>query len=102
MRTRTVEVGSKEEIIEYTHNLGGIVRCLVGHGEEDESGKFIPTPSQNYEVYEITEAAYEELMAANTETGKPKGTFRKEDLWAFIDGTRETRLARAQQVKNGR
>lgn len=100
MRTRTVAVGSKEEIIEYTHNLGGIVRCLVGHGEEDENGNFIPTPSQNYEVYELTDVAYQELMAANAETKKPAGVFRKEDLWGFIDGARDNRIARARPTRD--
>lgn len=92
MRARQINIGSKEDIVEYSHQVGIGVRCLVGHGEINEAGEFIATPSQNYELYEITGAAYEELMAANLETGKPVGVFRKDDLWSFIDGARNQLL----------
>lgn len=92
MRERQISIGSKEDIIEYTHHVGIIVRCLVGHGEINEYGDFIPTPSQNYEIYEISGEAYESLIAADPETGKPAGVFRKDDLWTFIDGARNQLL----------
>lgn len=92
MRIRQINIGSKEDIIEYTHLVGGGVRCLVGHGEINQEGKFIPTPAQNYELYEIFGSAYEALIAANNANGKPAGVFRKDDLWSFIDGARDELL----------
>jgi hypothetical protein len=89
MRPRQINLGSKEDIVEYTYNSGGVVRCLVGHGEVNAVGQFVPTPSQNYEVYELTGAAFDALMQANAKTGKPAGVFRKDDLWEFVDGTRD-------------
>lgn len=92
MRARQVNFGSKEEIIEYTYHSDGLVRCLVGHGEIGQDGRFVPTPSQNYEVYELTGAAFEQLMQANAKTGKPAGVFRKDDLWDFVDDARNQLL----------
>jgi hypothetical protein len=92
MRQRQISIGSKEDIIEYTYHSGGVVRCLVGHGEVNVDGKFVPTPSQNYEVYEITAEAFDSLMNANATTGKPAGVFRKNDLWDYVDAARNRYL----------
>lgn len=89
MRQRQINIGSKEDIVEYTHVVGVGVRCLVGHGEINQEGRFIPTPSQNYELYEITGPAYEVLIASDNRSGKPAGVFRKDDLWSFIDNARD-------------
>lgn len=97
MRNRQINLGSKEDIIEYTYNSGGVVRCLVGHGETNAEGRFIPTPSQNYEVYEITSQAFDKLMAANPLKGKPAGVFRKDDLWSFVDSIRDQVLNQSAQ-----
>ena len=58
----------------------------------------------------ISGDSYEQLIAADGKTGKPYGTFRKEDLWDYIDQIRQnttveavTRIAEARsngQPKN--
>lgn len=99
MRVRQINFGSKEEIIEYTHHVGGLVRCMVGHGEINETGQFIPTPAQNYEIYEITESSYAALMAADPVSGKPADVFRKDDLWPYIDAIRNAVLNQSVAIE---
>lgn len=97
MRARQINLGSKEDIVEYTHLVGVGVRCLVGHGEINQEGKFIPTPAQNYELYEIYGASYEALTAADNKSGKPAGVFRKDDLWQHIDSARDQLLNKPEK-----
>ncbi len=72
----------KEDIVAYEHNInGGMVRVYVGAGHELD-GKFVPLPMQTYEIYEIVDADYRDLMSDNG------GNFRKDDLWKYIDRCR--------------
>jgi len=48
-------------------------------------GTFTPHHPQTFIMYEFTGDLYAQLVAEDTETGKPAGVFRKEDLWHLID-----------------
>lgn len=89
MRDVTPETkGSKEDIVEYTWHSGGLVRVVIGHGEPDENGRFVPTPNQQYEVRDIIGSNYQDLMSDQIIPGKPANVFRKDDLWIFVDRVR--------------
>lgn len=86
-RKRVVVVNDDEDIVSYEHNLPGrFVRVLVGSGTTLPDGTFIPAPEQSYESLMIKDDDYISLMATNG--NKPAGTFRREDLWAFVDSNR--------------
>lgn len=104
MRTQTIpEQVVAEDIIFFEHQVGAWVRVLVGKGS-DVNGAFVPFANQTYETIMIADNPgvvqsmtglviredrldYKELMSANPSwaPNKPAGTFRKEDLWHFID-----------------
>ena len=104
MRTQTIpEQVVAEDIIFFEHQVGAWVRVLVGKGS-NVSGVFVPFASQTYETIMIADNPgvvqsmtglviredrldYTELMSANPSwaQNKPAGTFRKEDLWHFVD-----------------
>ncbi len=89
MRKRPViTVGQDEDIAAVEHYRGHFVRVNIGRGDIMENGKFVFIQPQTFEVHEINGGNYEELMAANEETGKPEGQFRYEDLWPIIDKLR--------------
>lgn len=89
MRDRKEEVkGRKEDIVEYTYHSGGLVRVVIGHGEPDENGNFVPTPNQHYEVRDIVGSNFTDLMSNQVIPGKPANVFRKDDLWIFVDRIR--------------
>lgn len=95
MRDRPARtIGMKEGIVEYTWHESGLVIVLVGSGDANAQGDFVPLPNQTYDQYIIDGDRYNALMAANQEKGKPSGTFRKDDLWPFIDDVRESMAAR--------
>lgn len=102
-RTKTFFIGNNEDIAEYYHNVvTGNVKVSVGTGIiQDNEFKFLQP--QTYETYEISGEPYEQLIAADEKTGKPYGTFRKDDLWDYIDQIRQnttveavTRIAEAR------
>lgn len=109
-RVKTFFIGNNEDIAEYYHNVvTGNVKVAIGIGViQDNEFKFLQP--QTYETYEISGETYEELIAADEKTGKPYGTFRKDDLWDYIDQIRQnttveavTRIAEARsngQSKN--
>lgn len=104
MRTQTIpEQIIAEDIIFFEHQVGAWVRVLIGKGS-DVNGVFVPFANQTYETIMIADNPgvvqsmtglviredrldYTELMIANPSwaPNKPAGTFRKEDLWHFID-----------------
>lgn len=88
-RTKTFFIGSDEDIAEYYHSvISESVRVSVGVGfKEDGIFKFLQP--QNFEVYEITGDLYDQLLESDEKTGKPQGTFRKPDLWKYIDIIRD-------------
>lgn len=100
-RTKTFFIGNNEDIAEYYHNVvTGNVKVSVGIIQDNEF-KFLQP--QTYETYEISGETYEQLIAADEKTGKPYGTFRKDDLWDYIDQIRQnttveavTRIAEAR------
>ena len=76
-----------EDIISYECNYPGkFIKILIGIGNDDGSGNFVPLPEQNYECITLQEQEFNQLMAAGG--GKPAGVFRKEDLWPFVDTIR--------------
>lgn len=86
-----VKIGSKEDIVAIEHYYAGrFVRARIAHGEIDpkDPDHFIMTENQTVEDVMINQENYEELMKANPKTNKPKGVFRKDDLWPFIDKAR--------------
>lgn len=88
-RIKTFFIGNNEDIAEYYHNVvTGNVKVSVGTGIiQDNEFKFLQP--QTYETYEISGETYEQLIAADEKTGKPYGTFRKDDLWDYIDQIRQ-------------
>ena len=104
MRTQTIpEQVVAEDIIFFEHQVGNWVKVLVGKGSE-VNGAFVPFPSQTYESIMIVDNPgvtqsmtgvvlredrfdYTELMSSKPSwaPNKPAGTFRKEDLWHFVD-----------------
>lgn len=79
-KTITEEIRAIED---YTNEK---VRVTVG--SVDENGVFIHP--QNFEVYDIVGDDYAELVSDGPEwaPGKPAGTYRRDDLWRFIDKLR--------------
>lgn len=94
-RTKTFFIGNNEDIAEYYHNVvTGNVKVSVGTGIiQDNEFKFLQP--QTYETYEISGETYEQLIAADEKTGKPYGTFRKDDLWGYIDQIRQNTTVEA-------
>lgn len=107
-REKTFFIGNEEDIAEYYHSvITGVVKVSVGIGITEE-GEFKFFQPQNFEVYEITSELYNQLLSADSEKGKPAGTFRKTDLWEYIDiirnnSTREkvSQVDKLAQVDNG-
>ena len=85
MRDRKVIPATKEEIVEYSWSLGGLIRVLVAYGELVD-GNFVPSPGQTYESYELSGVDFTNVM--NPRGDKPANTFKKEDLWEDIDKLR--------------
>ena len=88
-----------EDIVEYVWHVSGIVRVSVAKGWMEE-GEFRTFPSQNLEMHQIMYEDYEELMAEKG--SKPKGEFRKEDLWEFVDRVRSGTDALTRREARGR
>ncbi len=87
LRQKIINIAPVEDIISYECNYPGkFIKILVGVGNDDGKGNFMPTPDQSYEVITLYDEDFDALMAA-TET-KPKNVFRKEDLWPFVDSLR--------------
>lgn len=104
MRTQTIpEQVVAEDIVFFEHQVGTWVKVLIGKGSSVD-GVFAPFPNQTYEIIMITDNPgivqsmtglviredqfdYTELMSGNPAwaPNKPAGTFRKEDLWHFVD-----------------
>ena len=84
MRTQTITV--TEDIVSIEHKINSFVRMLLGRGST-VNGEFQVAPDQNYDVIMIMNDDYTDLMSANPSwaSNKPAGTFRKEDLWHFVD-----------------
>lgn len=77
-------LADKEDIISYECNfVSKIINILIGIGNIDKNGVFIPQPNQTYRTYSIIGAEFDTLME-ETST-KPAGVFRKEDLWEPVD-----------------
>jgi len=74
-----IKIGADEEIIAYEHHIGSHVELLAAHGDKssNELTKFILIASQDHQ----------ELMDEHLKN-KPKGQFRKDDLWKFVDHAR--------------
>ncbi len=86
-RKRQVIVNQDEDIVSYEHNIpGGFVRLLVGAGTTLPDGSFQVAESQTYETYIIQDADYVDLMAGKGD--KPAKTFRRDDLWQYVDSER--------------
>lgn len=77
------EIRSLEEIPTYDGVTPGIVRALVGR--LDAGGSF--SVPQQYEIYTIEGAMYDELVGPPQawNPNKPTGTYSNDDLWHFID-----------------
>lgn len=83
-RKRTVIVDGDEDIVSYEHNIAsGFVRALVGVGTTNADGSFTVADSQTFENIIIQDDDYTNLMTAKG--SKPAKSFRKDDLWDFID-----------------
>jgi len=83
-----VPVTSPEEKIRCVmHYPDSHMEIHVGVGETQPDGSFIFTIPQQFTVVYVRDVDYTELLSANPvwAVGKPAGTFRQEDLWAFID-----------------
>ena len=76
----------REDIRSIEEYTGEMVRVLVG--EVTPEGAFVVP--QQFEIYEIKDADFDELMSAGPAwaLNKPAGTYRNEDLWIFIDRQR--------------
>lgn len=76
----------REDIRSIEEYTGEMVRVLVG--EVTPEGAFVVP--QQFEIYEIKDADFDELMSAGPAwaVNKPAGTYRNEDLWIFIDRQR--------------
>ena len=95
MRTVTIPAVATEtftqDIHAYTTDLANKnVAAAYGVGSFDNDGVFTFTPGQVYNTTIISGQDFLDLMAANGGDdnlipGKPAGTFRKEDLWIYID-----------------
>ena len=86
-RKRQVVLDQDEDIVSYEHNLAGkFVRVLVGIGSNLPDGEFAVAESQTYETYIIQDADYVDLMAGKGD--KPAKTFRRSDLWQYVDSAR--------------
>lgn len=97
-RKREILVDQDEDIVAYEHHRGAkFVRVQVGMGSKLPDGTFIEAESQNYENFIIQGEVYELLMA---ESGsKPKGVFRVDDLWDYVDAGRHKVLAEREKIK---
>lgn len=85
MRELTQPAVTSEDIISYEHiESAQMARCLVGIGNVID-GTFTPHHPQTFIMYEFTGDLYAQLVAEDTETSKPAGVFRKNDLWPLID-----------------
>lgn len=83
-RKRQIIIDQDEDIISYEHNiLGEFVRVTLGFGSIDTENGFIAADNQSFETHIIVGDDYHNLISANQE--KPKGVFRKDDLWPFVD-----------------
>lgn len=94
-----------EDIKSFEHQIGIFVDVLVGIC--DETGHFEPQVFDRILIQDIPERRnritnelltpaitdYTDLLSANPDwaPNKPAGTFRKEDLWVFIDRIRARR-----------
>lgn len=99
---RPIEVvkAQEEDIVSYEHNISSkFVRVLVGKGHTLVDGTFEPHTSQTYEHFLLSGDIYKELMSKNT--NKPANTFRKDDLWQYIDLYRENRYKDPHNPKWG-
>lgn len=106
MRTVTIpQQNIIEDIVSIENNYNGFVRVIVGNGTI-VNDKFELLPNQNLSVFMITDDPgiidgeniikpaklyYTDLMSANPTwaPNKPANTFRKEDLWHFVDLLRQ-------------
>ena len=87
MRQKQIIVAPLEDIISYECNYPGkFIKILVGYGNDDGNGNFIPLPEQGYECVTLQGSDFDQLMEAKGD--KPSGVFRKEDLWPFVDALR--------------
>lgn len=87
MRNKQIVVDPVEDIVSYECNYTGkFVRILVGTGVVDSLGNFVSSKNQNYECLLLNNEEFDQLMEPLG--NKPKGTFRKEDLWPFVDSIR--------------
>jgi len=68
----------------------GSVNVAIGVGKTNKDGKFEFDLPQSFVNYSIEGDDYKALMSEFPEWSpkKPKGTFRKEDIWAAIDHIR--------------
>ena len=76
----------EEEIHAFTQDQNSVA-VAVGLVED---GEFIP--GQIFDTIYISGPDFEDLMSADgggLTPGKPAGTFRKDDLWPFIDRVRD-------------
>ena len=105
MRTTTIpQTIVNEEIQSFKHQVGAYVNVIVGFGSE-VNGEFIFTVPQQFDNILIVDVEasplvgreaisdYTDLMSANPSwsPNKPANTFRKEDLWHFVDLIRSRR-----------
>lgn len=83
-----IVITNYEDIISYECNFQSkFVKVLIGVGTLSADGLFIPYENQNYQYHIINDQEYDDLMAAKDT--KPLGVFRKDDLWPFIDTSRQ-------------
>ena len=87
MRKRKVISHDSEDIISYSFHVDGHLQILVGAGDIVD-GKFIPSPSQNYEVIDVIGEDFDNFMLGDAERGRPPLNFRKDDLWELVDNQR--------------
>jgi hypothetical protein len=85
-----------EDIIKYEWDSGGMVRVWVGVGK-DMGGTFERLRDQEPEQVDIILTDYAELMQEDIPAGKPGGTFRKGDLWKFVDRDRAKKLGNSKK-----
>ena len=86
-----VVIGAEEEIHAYTVAPDGVT-LAVGRGNTVDA-EFVFDEDQDYETISLTGPEFTALMSAdggeeNLLPGKPAGTFRKDDLWVFVDKER--------------
>jgi len=90
MRTRIIPAKEYvEDIHAYTWNTATKTVAIAIGAKDKDTGEFVP--NQTFDTIIISGKLYDALLSANGNglvPGKPAGTFRKEDLWPFIDKIR--------------